>query len=95
MAPVGLIQPWLKDDPVLLALDDTLARKRGLKIHGVGLHHAPRLSTRTVALKNWGHSWVILGVIVHLPFRPDHVFCRPILFRLYISKQMIAKRGGR
>lgn len=90
-----LILPWLGSGPVLLALDDTLARKRGLKIHGVGMHHDPLLSTRKVALTNWGHSWVILGVIVRLPFRPDHAFCLPILFRLYISKQTIAQRGGR
>ncbi len=31
--------PWVGPGPVLLALDDTLARKRGLKIHGGG--HAP------------------------------------------------------
>ena len=95
LAVFDLIAPWLGEGAVLLALDDTLARKRGLKIHGVGMHHDPLLSTRKVALKNWGHSWVILGVIVRFPFRPDHAFCLPILFRLYISKQTIAKRGGR
>ena len=95
LAVFGLVLPWLDAGPVLLALDDTLARKRGLKIHGVGMHHDPLLSTRKVALKSWGHSWVILGVIVRFPFRPDHAFGLPILFRLYISKQTIAKRGGR
>lgn len=95
LAVFHLILPWLAPGPVLLALDDTLARKRGRKIHGVGMHHDPLLSTRKVALTNWGHSWVILGVVVHLPFRPDHAFCLPILFRLYISQQTIAKRGGR
>ena len=95
LALFHLILPWVGPGLVLLALDDTLARKRGLKIFGVGMHHDPLLSTRKVALKNWGHSWVILGVIVRLPFRPDHAFCLPILFRLYISKQTIAKRGGR
>ena len=94
LAVFRLILPWLDDGPIPLALDDTLARKRGLKIHGVGMHHDPLLSTRKVALTNWGHSWVILGVIVRLPFRPEHCFCLPILFRLYISKQTIAKRGG-
>ncbi len=95
MAVFRLILAWLGDGPVRLALDDTLARKRGLKIHGVGMHHAPLLSTRKLALTDWGHSWVILRVIVRLPFRPDHAFCLPILFRLYISKQTIAQRGGR
>ncbi len=94
LAVFALIEPWIGDGPVRLALDDTLARKRGLRIHGVGMHHDPLISTRKVALVNWGHSWVILGVILRLPFRPDHCFCLPILFRLYISKQTIAKRGG-
>ncbi len=33
-------------------------------------------------------------VIVHLAFRPGHAFCLPILFRLCISRQTIARRGG-
>lgn len=94
LAVFALILPWLDDGPVLLALDDTLARKRGLKVHGVGMHHDPLLSTRKTALMNWGHSWVVLGVIVRRPFAPDRCFCLPILFRLYISKQTTAKRGG-
>ena len=55
-----LIEPWLDGDSALLSLDDTLARKRGLKIFGVGMHHDPLLSTRKTALTNWGHSWVVL-----------------------------------
>jgi hypothetical protein len=41
---------------------------------------------------NWGHSWVVLGVIVELPFRPGHFYCLPILFRLYLNKAKAAKR---
>ena len=33
-------------------------------------------------------------MIVKFPFRPDKYFCLPILFRLYISKQTLAKKGG-
>ena len=53
----------------MLGLDDTLARKRGLKMFGTGMHHDPLLSSRGKAITNWGHSWVVLGVIVELPFR--------------------------
>lgn len=94
LAIFDLIVPWLGQGPIMLGLDDTLARKRGLKVYGVGMHHDPLISTRKVALTNWGHSWVILGVIVRLPFSPKRFFCLPILFRLYVSKQTIAKRGG-
>lgn len=95
LAVFDLILPWLDDGDVMLALDDTLARKRGLKVYGVGMHHDPLLSTRRTAVMNWGHSWVVLGVIVRFPFRPEKYFCLPILFRLYISKQTASKRGGR
>jgi hypothetical protein len=95
LAVFDLIKPWLDDEPIFLAIDDTLARKRGLKIFGVGMHHDPLLSTRKTALTNWGHSWVVLGVIVRFPFCPDRFFCLPILFRLYINKKTVAKKGGR
>lgn len=92
MAIFDLIQRWVADGPVLLALDDTLARKRGLKIFGVGMHHDPLISTRKVAVTNWGHSWVVLGVVVRWPFGPDRAYCLPILFRLYVNKKTAAKK---
>lgn len=78
---------------VLLALDDTLARKRGLKVFGVGMHHDPLLSTRKTAVTNWGHCWVVLGVVLKLPFCGDRWFCLPVLFRLYVPKKTAAKKG--
>jgi hypothetical protein len=92
LAIFGLTEPWLDHAAVLLSLDDTLARKRGLKIFGVGMHHDPLLSTRKTALMNWGHSWVVLSVIVAFPFRPDHYFSLPILFRLYVNKKTATKK---
>jgi hypothetical protein len=38
----------LVEGVVLLAIDDTLARKRGLKIFGVGMHHDPLLRPAVV-----------------------------------------------
>lgn len=88
-----LILPLLGDGLVLLGVDDTLARKRGLKVFGVGMHHDPLLSTRRTSVKNWGHCWVILGVILKLPFCGDRWFCLPILFRLYVPKKTAKKKG--
>jgi hypothetical protein len=75
----------------LLVLDDTLARKRGLKMFGTGMHHDPLLSSRSKVITNWGHSWVVLGAIVEFPFRPGHYYCLPILFRLYLNKKSALK----
>lgn len=90
LAVFHLIEPWCGEQ-VLLAIDDTLARKRGLKMFGTGMHYDPLLSSRGKKVMNWGHNWVVLGVIVELPFRPGHYFCLPILFRLYLNKKKAAK----
>ena len=94
LAVFGLILPWVREGSVMLALDDTLARKRGLKVYGVGMHHDPMISTRKVARVNWAHSGVVLSVIVRFPFCTERYFALPILFRLYINKQTVAKKGG-
>jgi hypothetical protein len=79
---------------VFLAVDDTLARKRGRKMFGVGMHHDPLLSSRGRSLVNWGHSWVILGLLVPWPWGRDRWVCLPLLFRLYRSRQTVAREGG-
>jgi hypothetical protein len=93
LAVLGLILPLLALDTIVLIGDDTLARKRGLKVHGTGMHHDPLLSSRKKAIVNWGHCWVLLGVRLKFPFA-DRYFCLPILFRLYVSQQTIQKKGG-
>lgn len=92
LAIFSLMLPFLNQKMILLGLDDTLARKRGLKIFGVGMHHDPLLSTRRTAIMNWGHCWVSLGVILKLPFCGERFFCLPILFRLYVPKKMAEKK---
>ena len=82
----ALIEPFL-GSVVMLGLDDTLCRKRGVKMFGTGMHHDPLLSSRGKAIVNWGHSWVVLGVIVELPFRRGHYYFLPLLFRLYLNKK--------
>jgi hypothetical protein len=94
LALFGLMLGWVRSAPILLAVDDTLARKRGLKVYGVGMHHDPMISTRKMARLNWGHSWVVLSVVLRFPFCPDRFFALPILFRLYVNKQTVAKKGG-
>ena len=94
LAVFRLLEPLLRQEQILVAVDDTLARKRGLKVFGVGMHHDPLLSSRGKAITNWGHSWVVLGVIVQFPLWPERAFCLPILFRLYLNHQA-ATRAGR
>lgn len=85
LAVFRLLEPLLDQETIFLTLDDTLARKRGLKVYGVGMHHDPLLSSRGKAITNWGHSWVVLSVVVRWPLWPDRAFSLPILFRLYLN----------
>jgi SRSO17 transposase len=93
LAVFRVVEPLLAKEKILVAIDDTLARKRGLKVFGVGMHHDPLLSSRGKAITNWGHSWVVLGVIVQFPLWPGRAFCLPILFRLYLNHQAAARAG--
>lgn len=75
----------------MLGTDDTLARKRGLKIFGAGMHHDRLRFTRSRPVTSWGLSWVTLGMIKRLPFRPDHSYYLPLLLRLYQNNSAAAK----
>lgn len=68
------------DAAVVLAVDDTLWRRTGRKLHGVAWHHDGAGPGRHRPA--WGHRWVVVGVICHLPFL-DRAVCLPILARLW------------
>ncbi len=74
------------------AVDDTLCRKRGLTLYGVGMHHDPLISSRAKPLVSWGHDWVVLCLLVVHPFwAPTKVFALPIVMRLYRNRQGVTK----
>jgi hypothetical protein len=85
------LEPWLDGERILLAIDDTLAAKRGLKVFGAGMHYDPQLSSRSKSITRWSHNWVILSVIVRFPLWPQRAFALPILFRLYLNKKSAEK----
>jgi DDE superfamily endonuclease len=86
-----LLTVLLPEGTVELAMDDTEAHKRGLKVYGVGMHRDPQLSTRKRPVLTWGHNWVILAVMVRLPCCPGRVFSLPVLFRLYLNHDAAAR----
>ena len=53
------------------------------------------MSTRKVPRLSWGHSWVVLGVIVRFPFCADQYFALPILFSpVHQQAKTVSKKGG-
>ena len=41
-----LVRVFVPTGVIELAIDDTLARKRGLMVYGTGMHHDPRMSSK-------------------------------------------------
>lgn len=68
------------------AIDDTLAPKKGPNVFGIGSHLDAVRSTKRVRVFTFGHVWVMLCVIVPVPFS-SRPWALPILFRLYRNKK--------
>ncbi|MCG8418192.1 MAG: transposase [Proteobacteria bacterium] len=81
-----------KGEPILIAVDDTLGRHWGRKIHGASMHRDPLLSTRAKTVHRWGHVWVIVAVVLRVPSW-DKSFALPVLCRLYRAEKVCQKRG--
>jgi len=83
-----LVDAFVPEGVIVLALDDTLCRKRGLNLYGAGMHHDPLLSSKKMKLVSWGHVWVVVSIVVSLPaWAPSKIFSLPIGFRLYRNRQ--------
>lgn len=70
------------DAPILLAVDDTLlhrASRRRLPL--AAFHHDP--SAPAGRRIGWGHCWVVVGILVRLPFIPHRQVCLPVLAHLW------------
>jgi hypothetical protein len=82
----------LTPGPLRLALDDTLCTHKGPHVFGLGAHLDPVRSTRRRRVFAFGHVWVVLSVLVPVPFC-ERVWALPILMRLYRSPADCQKRG--
>lgn len=76
-----------KDQPVVVAIDDTLGRHTGKNIAAASMHRDPLLSTGKLLYFHWGHLWVVAGITIRAF---DKSWCLPVLFRLYRGKKRCA-----
>lgn len=70
--------------PVCLAIDETLVRRWGPEVPGIGLHRDPVRSSHAHNVVNPGHKWVVLSVLVKLSFM-ERPMALPIISVLYTS----------
>jgi hypothetical protein len=78
-----------------VVIDDTLAHKRGAKVAFGGIFLDAVLSTKKHKVFRFGNNWVVLGVVVELPFRPNRYFCLSILWRVYEKQGSKSKQEHR
>src|SRR6266568_2607822 len=71
------------DAVIVLAVDDTAHRRRGKKVHGASWIHDGSAPSRNKLA--FGHRWVVVGVVVALPFMTRPV-CLPVACRRWQGK---------
>jgi len=71
---------------VRIVIDDTLAPKKGPGVFGIGSHLDAVRSTKRHKIFSFGHCWVVLCVVVSVPFS-SRTWALPVLFRLYRTKK--------
>jgi hypothetical protein len=77
---VSLLVP--EGEPVTVAVDDTLFRRRGKKVWAASWFHDGSAPGKDKT--GYGNNWVIAGIVVTLPFCSRPV-CLPVLFRLVVK----------
>jgi SRSO17 transposase len=80
--------------PILLAGDDTVTEHPGPHVYGKGRHRDPVRSTHTYTAFRWGHKWVVLALLVPVPWAARR-WALPILVALYRPKEEDQKHGKR
>ena len=84
---LGLIVALLPlSSPVVIAADDTIERRRGKKIKGLGCYRDGVRSTKKHVVKCFGLKWLSLMVLVRLPFS-RRVWALPFLTILCRAQQ--------
>lgn len=80
------------DQPVVVAVDDTLGRHTGKRIAAASMHRDPLLSTGKLPRFHWGHLWVVAGITIRVF---EKSWCLPVVFRLYRGKKRCAAEKRR
>jgi hypothetical protein len=85
-ALVPLLEPLMSSSWIEVAVDDTVAQKRGPRVFGASMHVDAVTSTKKRKNLVRGHCWVELGVVVNVPWSKRAWFI-PLLSRLYRGKK--------
>lgn len=89
----GLVLRYLLPEGLVTLIgDDTVESHPGRKVYGKARHRDPVRSSHSYTAWRYGHKWVVLAILVRLPFA-QRPWALPILVDLYRSAEDNHKRG--
>lgn len=69
---LALVKAFAPEGPLILALDDTIERRRGAKIAARGIYRDPVNSTEKALVKTSGLRWLCLMLVAPIPWAGRH-----------------------
>ena len=81
-----IVQLMPKDRVIELAVDETLVRRWGPRVVGVGMHRDAVRSSHGRLDVSPGHKWVVLSVVVQLPY-VHRALALPVASALYTTRK--------
>lgn len=89
-----LVAAFVPSGPLVVALDDTIERRRGAHIAAKGIYRDPVRSSQSHVVKASGLRWVCMMLLVPIPW-VQRVWAVPFLTVLAPSKRYHTTRGQR
>jgi DDE superfamily endonuclease len=89
-----LLDAFVPEGPVVMGIDETIARRRGERLSAKGIYRDPVRSSHTHFVNAGGLRWVCLMLLARMPW-VDRVWARPFLIVLAPSERCYQGRGRR
>ena len=87
-----ILDRFSPDGIVKVVGDETVDGHRGKKVYGKARHRDAVRSSHSHTVYRYGHKWVVLAVLVELPYT-NRPFALPILVALYRDKKTNLAEG--
>jgi hypothetical protein len=89
-----LVQAFVPDGPIVMAVDDTIERRRGRRIRAKGIYRDPVRSSDAHFVKTSGLRWMSLMLLAFIPWA-GRVWALPVLTALAPSERFCRERDRR
>ena len=89
-----LVDAFAPNGPIVMAIDDTIERRRGQRIKAKGIYRDPVRSSDAHFVKTSGLRWMSLMLLAPIPWA-QRVWALPVLTALAPSERFCRERGRR